>query len=102
MRPRLGFSPTSPHHPAGSRTEPPMSVPTWSGRALARAFRPSLGGGSGVDARSVRIVRIERLEMWLPARDVSLDGGEDFRRGQRLCTIALKQFDGAQVMDFGH
>jgi hypothetical protein len=26
-RPAEGFSPTTPHQPAGSRTEPPMSVP---------------------------------------------------------------------------
>ena len=30
-RPRLGFSPKMPHQPAGSRIEPPMSVPMWSG-----------------------------------------------------------------------
>ena len=30
-RPKLGFSPTSPHHAAGSRIDPPMSVPRWIG-----------------------------------------------------------------------
>jgi len=30
-RPRLGFSPTRPHQPAGSRTEPPISVPRCRG-----------------------------------------------------------------------
>ena len=31
MRPRLGFSVKMPHQAAGSRSEPPMSVPTCSG-----------------------------------------------------------------------
>jgi hypothetical protein len=31
MRPRLGFRPNTPHHAAGRRTEPPMSVPRCSG-----------------------------------------------------------------------
>lgn len=30
-RPRLGFRPTMPHHAAGRRMEPPMSVPRCSG-----------------------------------------------------------------------
>src|SRR4029077_3737232 len=41
MRPRLGFNPTSPHHPAGRRTEPPMSVPTWSGPYPAAPAAPA-------------------------------------------------------------
>ena len=31
IRPRLGFNVKMPHQPAGRRTEPPMSVPRWSG-----------------------------------------------------------------------
>jgi hypothetical protein len=31
MRPRLGFKATSPHQQAGSRTEPPISVPRCRG-----------------------------------------------------------------------
>ena len=30
-RPKLGFSPTTPDHDAGMRTDPPMSVPSASG-----------------------------------------------------------------------
>ena len=30
-RPKLGLRPKMPHQPAGSRTEPPMSVPMCSG-----------------------------------------------------------------------
>ena len=31
IRPRLGLRVKMPHQPAGRRTEPPMSVPRWSG-----------------------------------------------------------------------
>ncbi len=41
IRPKLGLSPTTPHHPAGNRTEPPMSVPTCSGPYPAAAAAPA-------------------------------------------------------------
>src|SRR3954464_6526460 len=41
MRPRLGFRPTRPHQPAGSRTEPPMSVPTCRGPYPAAPAAPA-------------------------------------------------------------
>src|ERR1700716_2344038 len=44
IRPKLGFSPTRPHQQAGSRTEPPMSVPMGSGPypAAPAAAAPAL------------------------------------------------------------
>ena len=41
MRPRLGFRVKIPHHVAGSRTEPPMSVPMCSGPYPATAAAPA-------------------------------------------------------------
>ncbi len=43
-RPRLGLSPNTPHQPAGSRIEPPMSVPMCSGPypAASPAAAPAL------------------------------------------------------------
>ncbi len=40
-RPKLGFSPTTPHHAAGMRIEPPASVPTCSGPKQAAAAAPA-------------------------------------------------------------
>src|ERR1700732_3801957 len=40
-RPRLGFSATRPHQPAGSRTEPPLSVPRCSGPYPAAPAAPA-------------------------------------------------------------
>ncbi len=40
-RPRLGFSPTSPHHAAGRRIEPPISVPRWIGPYPAAPAAPA-------------------------------------------------------------
>ena len=42
-RPKLGFSPTRPHHAAGMRIEPPASVPTCSGPNPAAAAAPGAG-----------------------------------------------------------
>ena len=41
MRPRLGLSAKMPQCVAGRRTEPPMSVPIWSGPYPAAAAAPA-------------------------------------------------------------
>src|SRR3954462_13023767 len=41
IRPYVGFSPTSPHHAAGMRTEPPASVPICSGPNPAAPAAPA-------------------------------------------------------------
>jgi len=41
MRPRLGFKVKMPHQPAGSRNEPPISVPMCSGPYPAAAAAPA-------------------------------------------------------------
>ena len=40
-RPKLGFSPTTPHQAAGMRIDPPASVPTCSGPKHAAAAAPA-------------------------------------------------------------
>ena len=40
MRPAVTFSPTIPHHPAGNRTDPPVSVPMATGTRPAATATP--------------------------------------------------------------
>ena len=58
MRPRLGLSVKMPHQPAGSRSEPPMSVPMCK-RAVARRRRGA-GAGAGAARRAAQVPGVAR------------------------------------------
>ncbi len=58
MRPRLGFSPTSPQHAAGMRTEPPPSLPWATGTmplATAAAAPPEDPPGVRSGSHGLRV-----------------------------------------------
>ena len=58
MRPRLGFSPTSPQQAAGMRIEPPPSLPCATGSMpLATAAAAPPGGAAG---RALEVPRVAR------------------------------------------
>jgi hypothetical protein len=71
MRPRLGFRAKIPHQPAGSRTEPPISVPMWSGpypAAAAAAAPLEEPPGVFVKSQGFRVSgwKLDRLDESMP------------------------------------
>jgi hypothetical protein len=60
-RPRLGLKPTTPHHAAGSRIEPPMSVPRCSGRSRRRSRGRAGAAAARVEGQVPGVAR-QRME----------------------------------------
>jgi hypothetical protein len=71
--------------------------------AVERADRfthlPAVGRGFCDRARALGIAQIERLDMWLPYRDMRNDLFQHFRRRELLGAVACDQVDGREIVE---